>query len=169
MAPARPQRKSLNRPQAWRTLLALALAGLVSPTVPAPAATTERIVVDWHTGLALYGYDPVAYFTDAKPVMGRPEAEYSFAGAIWRFRNEGNRAAFADHADVYMPRYGGYDPIAIVRQVAAPGHPDLWLINHDRLYFFASAASRDAFAADPATAVAAAEARWPSVMAGLVP
>jgi hypothetical protein len=167
MAPARPQRKSLTG--LWRASLALALAGFIFPAIPVPAAATERIVVDWHTGLALYGFDPVAYLTDAKPVMGRADVEYSFAGAIWRFRNEGNRAAFAQHADVYMPRFGAYDPMAIIRSVAAPGHPALWLIDHDRLFFFASATSRDAFAADPETAVTAAEAKWPSVMRGLAP
>jgi hypothetical protein len=149
--------------------LVLALAGFISPAIPAPAATTERVVVDWHTGLALYGFDPVAYFTDAKPVMGRADVEYSFAGAIWRFRNEGNRAAFVEHTDVYMPRFGAYDPMAIVRSVASPGHPALWLIDHNRLYFFANAASREAFAANPETAVAAAEHKWPSVMRELVP
>jgi hypothetical protein len=169
MAPARPQRKSLTGLRLSRAGLALALMGFIYDPVPAPAATTERIVVDWHTGLALYGYDPVAYFTDAKPVMGRADVEYSFAGAIWRFRNEGNRAAFVEHADIYMPRYGGHDPIAIIRGVATPGHPALWLIDHDRLYLFAHAASRDAFLAGPEKAVAAAEAKWPSVMRGLVP
>ena len=45
------------------------LAGAVAPALR--AATTERVVVDRHTGLALYGVDPVAYFTDGKPVAGR--------------------------------------------------------------------------------------------------
>src|SRR5207244_12096850 len=85
------------------------------------AATTERVVVDRHTGLALYGVDPVAYFTERKPVPGRPEFEYSYAGAVWRFDNEGNRAAFAADPDVYMPRYGGYDPVGISRGLATPG------------------------------------------------
>ena len=53
------------------------------------AATTERIVVDRHTGLAIYGVDPVAYFTDRKPIVGKPEFEHRHAGVIWRFDNEG--------------------------------------------------------------------------------
>ena len=89
-------------------LLGLALAGLSPPA--SRAVTTERVVVDRHTGLALYGVDPVGYFTDGKPVPGLADFEYGYAGAIWRFHNEGNRAAFAADPDVYMPRYGGYDP-----------------------------------------------------------
>ena len=169
MAPARPQRKSLTKSTLRRVGLALVLVAGLHPGHLADAATTERLVVDWHTGLALYGFDPVAYFADAKPTMGRADFEYSHAGAIWRFGNEGNRAAFVEHAEVYMPRYGGYDPVALARGVARPGHPTMWLIDHDRLYLFASAASRDEFAADPQKSAAAADARWPGVMRALVP
>jgi hypothetical protein len=143
--------------------MALALAASGIPAI-AIAATTERIVADWHTGLALYGYDPVAYFTNAAPAMGRAEFEHSFAGVVWRFRNEGNRAAFMAHTEIYMPRCGGYDPIAVARGIPTRGNPTIWLIDRSRLYLFASVRSREAFAADPQDAAAAAEDKWPSVM-----
>jgi len=130
---------------------------------------TERVVVDWHTGLALYGFDPVAYFTDATPSIGRPGFEYGFAGAIWRFRNEGNRAAFIDRPDVYMPRFGGYDPIGLSRNIAVPGNPRFWVIADQHLYLFHDAADRATFAADPAKSVLAAQGMWPSVMKELIP
>jgi hypothetical protein len=136
---------------------------------PAGAATTERVVVDRHTGLALYGYDPVAYFTDAEPLVGRPEFELPYAGAVWRFRNEGNRAAFQDRPDVYMPSFGGYDILAVGRGAALPGSPHYWLVIDQRLYLFESPAARDAFAADPGKAIAAARARWPELLKTLVP
>ena len=136
---------------------------------PVQAATTERLVVSFRTGLALYGFDPVAYFTDAKAMVGRPDFEYSYKGAVWRFRNEGNRAAFTDRPDIYMPRFGGYDPTALIRGVAVPGHPDYWLIVADRLYLFSSDEAREAFEDDPARAIAAAEAKWPDVERTLIP
>jgi hypothetical protein len=136
---------------------------------PAGAATTERLVVDRHTGLALYGYDPVAYFTDAKPLVGRPEFELSFAGAVWRFRNEGNRAAFHDRPEVYMPSFGGYDVLAVGRGAAVPASPQYWRVVDQRLYLFESPESRDAFAADPGKALGAAQARWPELLKSLVP
>src|SRR3954454_6886696 len=58
------------------------------------AATTERVVADRYTGLAIGGFDPVAYFTDAGPLQGLATLELSKDGVIWRFRNEGNRAIF---------------------------------------------------------------------------
>src|SRR5262245_1958258 len=112
--------------------LVLATAGMGTTALRA-AATTERIVVDRHTGLAIHGFDPVASFTDAKATIGREELELSLGGVVWRFRNLGNRAAFAEYPDIYMPRFGGYDPIALARGVATAGHPHLWLIVDDRL------------------------------------
>jgi hypothetical protein len=127
------------------------------------AATTERIVIDWRTGLAIHGFDPVAYFTDAAAELGRDELELPYAGAVWRFRNVGNRAAFAQRPDIYMPQFGGYDPIVLAHQVATPGHPHLWVIAGDRLYLFHTREARDHFAADSARAAAAARANWPEV------
>ena len=86
------------------------------------AATDERTVVNSRTGLAISGFDPVAFFTDGKTEFGRPDMELSLGGAVWRFRSEGNRAAGTP--DVYMPRFGGYDPVAIAgapRCRATPG------------------------------------------------
>jgi len=95
--------------------------------------------------------------------MGREEVELPYAGAVWRFRNLGNRAAFAERPDIYMPQFGGYDPIVLAHRVATPGHPQLWLIVQDRLYLFHTGESRDNFAADPSRAAAAARANWPEV------
>lgn len=147
----------------------MALIGLMAGATHLAAATGERIVVNWRDGLAISGFDPVAYFTDAMPKTGRAEYEYAFAGAIWRFRNEGNRAVFAAHPEVYMPQFGGYDPVAVARGVATPGHPEVWLIFGQRLYLFYSSQARDRFAADMPAALADAEEKWPQVLRTLVP
>jgi hypothetical protein len=142
----------------------LTVLALVFPSVAIlHAATTERVVVDRHTGLALYGIDPVAYFTRRKPITGRADFELGYAGAVWRFENEGNRAAFAADPDVYMPQFGGYDPVGVSRGVATPGTPALWVINEQRLYLFYTAEARAAFVAAPFDVMAAAAARWPVV------
>ena len=145
----------------------LLLHGL--PPASAQAATTERIVVDPNRGLALSGFDPVSYFTDAKPLLGRSDLEMSFAGVTWRFRNEGNRAAFAEHPEVYLPMFGGYDPVAVMRGVATPGHPQIWLIAGDRLYLFYDTDARTAFSAAPETTAAEATKKWPQVLLTISP
>jgi hypothetical protein len=137
-----------------------AAAGLA---VAASAATTERLVADRNTGLAIGGFDPVAYFTDARAMAGQPGFEVAAAGAIWRFRNEGNRAFFIAHPEIYGPQFGGYDPIDVARGVAYAGNPRFWLVAGQRLYLFGGAETRDAFAADPARALREARQRWPGL------
>jgi hypothetical protein len=131
------------------------------------AATTERVVVDRYTGLAIYGIDPVGYFTNGKPTAGRENFELRHAGAIWRFDNEGNRAAFAADPDVYMPQFGGYDPVGVSLGVARPGTPALWAVSGQRLYLFYTVDARATFLANPAAMIAAAKARWSGVKSEL--
>jgi hypothetical protein len=151
----------------YRKLLVLALLAVGVGPVAGPrrsdAATTQRIVVDRHTGIAIGGFDPMAYFTDRLPMSGRAEFEYSLDGAVWRFANEGNRAAFIEHPEIYRPRFGGYDPTAVGRGVAVPGNPMFWLIFDDKLYLFLDQETWSAFLADSAAMARAAEARWPDV------
>lgn len=128
------------------------------------AATTERVVVNRFTGLAIEGFDPVAYFTDARPLVGRAGLELSQAGAIWRFRNEGNRASFVADPEIYSPQFGGYDPVDVARGVVFAGNPRFWLISGERLYLFGREESRDAFAASPQNFVQEAAKRWPDLI-----
>jgi len=137
------------------------------PELAANAATTERVVVNRFSGLAIEGYDPVAYFTDGSPMAGLPEFEASEDGAVWRFRNEGNRASFLAHPDIYGPQFGGYDPIDMARGVTYAGNPRFWLISGQRLYLFGGEHSRDAFAADPQRFLRDANARWPKLQQDL--
>jgi hypothetical protein len=131
------------------------------------ATTTERVVVNRYSGLAIGGFDPVAYFTESRPLQGLPDFEASESGAVWRFRNEGNRASFVSHPEVYGPRFGGYDPVDIGRGVTYAGSPRIWLIVDNRLYLFGREQSRDAFAANPARFLKDADARWPALEEGL--
>ena len=166
MTSPRRYRKSVL-PRAGAAAFGLVLLAALGGAPALRAATTERVVTDRHTGLAIYGVDPVAYFTNRKPVAGRAEFEFRFAGATWRFDNASNRAAFVADPKVYMPRFGGYDPVGIARGVSTPGYPQLWVIAKDRLYLFYTAQARTAFLVDPKAAVAAAEAQWPQVVQDL--
>jgi hypothetical protein len=163
MTAARQQRKPF--PLALVLGLALVIAVLEGIfAVPAIlAAPGDWIVIDADSGLALSGFDPVAYFTDGKPKIGRPGLELRRGDTIWRFRNEGNRAAFAEHPKVYTPRFGGYDPVAVARGVSVPGHPLFWSVTGDRLYLFYNAEARAAFLAEPGNIIEAAERKWPEV------
>ncbi|MEJ2374114.1 MAG: YHS domain-containing (seleno)protein [Pseudolabrys sp.] len=110
-------------------------------------------------------FDPVAYFPDHKPEIGRADLELRIDGHVWRFVNSGNRAAFRAHPEVYAPRFGGYDPVALARGVSVPGHPMYWSVTGERLYLFYSAKARAQFLAHPGRIIAAAARKWPAVAA----
>jgi hypothetical protein len=167
MTAARQERKSRRFLASVAFFLGTLLLGdLVLPSIG--AAMTEWVVVNRYTGLAINGFDPVAYFVDAMPKQGRAELELRSGGAVWRFRNEGNRSAFAGAPDIYTPRFGGHDPMAVARGAATPGHPELWLIAEQRLYLFYSAEARAAFVRAADTAIDAAERNWPELQRTLV-
>ncbi|WP_376712099.1 YHS domain-containing (seleno)protein [Bradyrhizobium hereditatis] len=133
----------------------------------ARAATTERIVVNRYSGLAIGGFDPVAYFTDSMAVQGLPDFEARGGGAVWRFRNEGNRASFVAHPEIYGPQFGGYDPVDLGRGVTYAGNPRFWVVAGQRLYLFGREENRDAFAAEPERFLKEATTRWPALEQGL--
>jgi hypothetical protein len=162
MTAQRQERNGLRPGIAFIALLA-GIAAMAGCEIAARAATTERLVVDRNTGLALGGFDPVAYFTDSRPMAGQPGLEVSEAGAVWRFRNEGNRAFFLANPEIYGPQFGGYDPTDLARGVTFAGNPQVWLILGQRLFLFGRAESRDAFAAEPARFVREARQRWPGL------
>ena len=169
-----PERQEANRIAAkphFRPQIALIALALVTAVWPAAqpgsgaasAATTERIVTNRYSGLAIEGFDPLSDFVDGHPEMGAPEFEAPQGGVVWRFRNEGNRASFVAHPEIYGPQFGGYDPVDLARGVTVAGSPMFWLVAGDRLYLFGREETRDAFAANPAPYAKEATARWPSL------
>jgi len=150
----------------WLSGLGFGL-GLGYPGSAAHAATTERIVVNRFSGIAIEGFDPVAYFVDGAPVQGSAEFEASLWGAVWRFRNEGNRASFLAHPEIYGPQFGGYDPTDIARGVTIAGNPRFFVVSGQRLYLFSLESNRDAFGADPGRFLDEANKRWSALQDNL--
>ncbi|WP_439375504.1 YHS domain-containing (seleno)protein [Bradyrhizobium sp. DASA03120] len=136
---------------------------IACPGLPVRAATTERIVVNRFSGVAIEGFDPVGYFVDGAAEQGKAEFEANLWGAVWRFRNEGNRASFLTHPEVYGPQFGGYDPADIARGVTIAGNPRFFAVVAQRLYLFSREANRDAFAADPERFLYEVGKRWPAL------
>lgn len=166
MTAARQKRKRLYGGVLAFASFAVALSAAHQGSI---AATTERLVTDWNSGLAIGGYDPVAFFTDGRPMAGSPDFEFRYGGAIWRFSNVGNRAAFSAKPEIYMPQFGGYDPLGVLRGVAVAGNPNAWLITGERLYLFYDRARLETFAGDADRLGTEAARKWPNVERALSP
>jgi hypothetical protein len=145
----------------------LVLAGLSSGA--ARAGVTERVYVDPVSGIAIHGFDPVAYFIEGKAEAGRAEHEVEWANATWRFASHGNAAAFLRDPDVYMPAFGGYDGRSMLRGQPVASNPSLFSIIGQRVVLFRFAEGRDAFLAGGAASMEAAEAKWLALKPLLAP
>nr|WP_306268152.1 YHS domain-containing (seleno)protein [Pararhizobium sp. IMCC3301] len=130
---------------------------------------SDVIVKDQFTGLALGGIDPLSYFIDGAPGLGKPKYDLTFAGALWWFANIGNRAAFLDAPDIYRPQFGGYGAMAVARGHLAEGRPQIWLLQDDQVFLFYSHANRVAWQQNPKELAEAARRQWPLLSRQLVP
>lgn len=120
-------------------------------TLPAaPDAPRQPAMADTHTGLALQGFDPVSYFTDQKPMIGRTEFETVIKGETWRFAQAANQKIFAGEPQAYRPQFGGFDAESVALGAVADADPQIFLIIGKSLYLFRTAEGRAAFAADAA-------------------
>ncbi|WP_321395044.1 YHS domain-containing (seleno)protein [Emcibacter sp.] len=94
----------------------------------------DSLIYDDDNGIAIHGYDPVAYFTEEKAVYGDPLYEVSWAGSRWRFASPENRDLFADDPNKFAPQYGGYEPVMIVKGYSSPTDPLIWSMRDGLLY-----------------------------------
>jgi YHS domain-containing protein len=137
---------------------------LVVPPVAAPAAAEDPVYTGLFSDLAVSGYDPVAYFTDGKPVEGRGNFEYEWNGATWRFASQSNLAAFEAEPEAYAPQYGGYCAWAVSQGYTASAVPEAWRIVDGKLYLNYSKGVQSKWSQDIPGNIAKANQNWPKVL-----
>ena len=86
--------------------------------------------------VVLKGHDPVAYFTESKPVKGDPKISYDWDGERYLFSNAGTRGKFAANPERYAPQFGGYCTGNMARGARVEADPEAWIISDGRLYVF---------------------------------
>ena len=130
-------------------------------TLPARAAQSDIFAND---GVAINGYDPVAYFTEMKPVEGDSAHSTMWKGAEWRFASAENKATFEAAPDQYAPQFGGYCAYAVSQGYTAPTVPEAWTVHDGKLYLNFSLRARDLWSKDIPGNIKAGEANWPAVL-----
>jgi YHS domain-containing protein len=135
-------------------------------TLAAPAVALSPVNRTTFGGVAIDGWDPVAYFTDGKPVEGSREFVHEWNGATWRFVSAAHRDLFAQAPEKYAPQYGGYCAWAVSQGYTADIDPEAWKIQDGRLYLNYSLDVQKKWAADIPGNVAKGDANWPKLLAG---
>jgi YHS domain-containing protein len=153
--------------QIGKQILTIAAGLLLLATTARADGLITSIVTDPLTGVAIDGFDPVSYFTDAEPQPGLPDYEYDWGGVPWYFESAANRDVFARNPQIYAPQYGGHCLMSLSRGYLSDGKPRLYVVEGLKLYFFYSAANRDAYLMARSAAVADAEKNWPKLRDGL--
>lgn len=144
-------------------LIASAAIPVAAVVTAGPAAAGEPPVYATG-GIAINGYDPVAYFTEEQPVKGSPEFTSDWDGATVQFASAENKAMFDSDPEKYAPKYGGYCAYAVSKGYTATTDPGAWSIYEGRLYLNYSKSVRALWAVRKRAHVEAADANWPDVL-----
>jgi YHS domain-containing protein len=143
-----------------RLILSIPILALV---LAAGSANARYVNVD-RNGLALQGYDTVAYFTDGKPVMGDANITATFDGATYRFASAEHKASFEREPAKYVPQFGGFCAYAVSINKTASIDPNFWEIVDGRLILQHNRKAWDLWHKDPTANLQKADANWPGLV-----
>jgi len=115
-------------------------------------------------GVAIEGYDTVAYF-DGAPAQGKPEWTASWNGATWWFSSAANRDRFRAAPERYAPQYGGYCAKAVSEGQTASIDPEAWDVVDGKLYLNYSPKVRELWREDIPGRIRRADENWPKILA----
>jgi len=135
---------------------AIAAIGL-SAASPVDAVNKDR------KGIALKGYDAVAYFEQGRPVKGSPEFRHEWNGATWQFASAASRDTFKASPEKFAPQYGGYCSWAVSNNYTADADPEAWKIVNGRLYVNYNKSVQKKWEPEAARRIADADRNWPGL------
>lgn len=138
-----------------RLLLVLSCCLLAPPAFAVEPVNTDR------QGVAIGGYDPVAYFTMGEAVEGSAGISHEWRGAVWRFTSKAHRDLFVAEPEKYAPRFGGYCAWAVAKGKTAGIDPEAWSIVDGKLYLNYNRKIQRKWEKDAAANITKAEANWP--------
>ena len=140
-----------------------AVAAFALIPLSAALAADEHYLKD---GVAIGGYDTVAFHTAQKPTQGSPQFTAEYQGATWHFSSAANRDLFAASPAKYAPAYGGWCSAGASKGKKVPTKPEYWAVVDGQLYLNSSeAAHKSLFLNDTATTIRKGESNWKTIFA----
>ena len=142
---------------------AIALTGAAFAAAPAQADKAP-VYTGTFSNTAVQGHDPVAYFTEGRPVKGSRDFTTTYEGAEFRFASQENLDTFLLDPAKYAPQFGGYCAWAVSEGYTAKGDADHWAIVDDRLYLNYDEKIQTRWEQDRAEHIDKANTNWPEVL-----
>lgn len=155
------QEQPRQRARRWPILVACA-AAIVSSVARAepPINTLKPGLFGGRSDTAIVGYDPVAYFTDGKPIKGTDSYVYEWKGAKWKFASQDHLDKFKADPDKYAPQYGGYCAYGVANDHLVSIEPDKFTVLNGKLYLNYDAGVQKKWLVDPAGYIKQADAKF---------
>jgi YHS domain-containing protein len=151
-----------------RSLLVLGVAACLFATV---ARAAEPPINTLKTGLfggrsdtAILGYDPVAYFTDGKPVKGADAYVVDWMGAKWKFASQAHLDLFKASPEKYAPQYGGYCAYGVSQDNLVSIEPDKFKVLDGKLYLNYDADVQAKWIKDPQGYIKTADSKFQALL-----
>ena len=135
------------------------LAGLLS-SAAADSSASPVPAVNATDGLALKGYDPVAYFNGGQPTKGGDQYSFQWKGVTYRFASAKNLQRFRTDPEKYLPQYGGYCAYAMSIDRIADIDPGKWAIVNGKLYLNNNLFSQTLWSLNKSGRIASADSNW---------
>lgn len=154
------QPNSFSRRHLLKATAGFALVGMSLTAAPAFAAKMNLL-----DGVAIQGYDPVAYVTQSAAVKGDAGITANYDGATYQFANAANRDAFAATPAKYAPQYGGFCAYAVSKGYTAPIDPQAFSVVDDKLYLNFSKSVRGLWSKDIPGNIVKGDSNWPKLSA----
>lgn len=131
---------------------------------PSCSCETALVNTSGASKVALDGFDPVAFFTDAKAVNGAPSIKAEHSGATYLFASEEHKRLFEAKPDAYLPQFGGFCAFGVGHDAVAPVDIRTWQVRDGKLYLNVNAEVQKLFNADFEANVAKARKNWPGLV-----
>ena len=152
-------------PSRRSVLVATAVLLVYGPARAEPPINTLKTgFLGGRTDTAINGYDPVAYFTVAKPVKGLDTLVYEWMGAKWKFSSQANLDLFKANPEKYAPQYGGYCAYGVVQDALVKVEPEQFTVREGKLYLNYNAEIQAKWLKDPAGFIKQADTKFTELL-----
>ncbi|HZW36241.1 MAG: YHS domain-containing (seleno)protein [Deltaproteobacteria bacterium] len=143
-----------------RTIAMVAVVALFAST----AVAGSLVNVAGASGIAVGGYDTVAFFTDGKATPGDPGVSSPYKGATYFFASRAHKSLFDANPEKYVPQFGGFCAYGAALGALFPVDISTWQIRDGKLYLNLNPDILKEFNKDPKGFIAKAEKNWPSLV-----